>query len=40
VRETFIRIYQEATQLDDAAAEAWADEMEHRHGRYVSDVFA
>ncbi len=40
VRETFIRIYQKATQIDDAGAEAWADEMEHRHGRYVSDVFA
>ena len=40
VRETFIRIYQKATQIDDAGANAWADEMEHRHGRYVSDVFA
>ena len=40
VRETFIRIYQRATQADDAAANAWADEMEHKHGRYVSDVFA
>ncbi len=40
VRETFIRIYQKATQIDDAGANAWADEMEHQHGRYVSDVFA
>ncbi len=40
VRETFIRIYQKATQIDDAGANAWADEMEHKHGRYVSDVFA
>jgi cytochrome P450 / NADPH-cytochrome P450 reductase len=40
VRETFIRIYQRATSADDAAANAWADEMEHEHGRYVSDVFA
>ncbi len=40
VRETFIRIYQKATQIDDAGANAWADRMEHEHGRYVSDVFA
>ncbi len=40
VRETFIRIYQRATQIDDAGANAWADKMEHEHGRYVSDVFA
>ena len=40
VRDTFVRIYQKATQIDDAGAEAWADEMEHQHGRYVSDVFA
>lgn len=40
VRETFVRIYQKATQIDDAGANAWADRMEHEHGRYVSDVFA
>jgi cytochrome P450/NADPH-cytochrome P450 reductase len=40
VRETFIRIYQKATQIDDVGANAWADRMEHEHGRYVSDVFA
>ena len=40
VRDTFVRIYQKATQADDAAAGAWADRMEHEHGRYVSDVFA
>ena len=40
VRETFIRIYQRATQANDADANAWADRMEHEHGRYVSDVFA
>lgn len=40
VRETFIRIYQKATQIADAGANAWADRMEHEHGRYVSDVFA
>ena len=40
VRETFIRIYQRATQASDAEANAWADRMEHEHGRFVSDVFA
>ncbi|MDM0115178.1 cytochrome P450 [Variovorax sp. J22R133] len=40
VRETFIRMYQGATQCDDATAQAWADRMEHERGRYVSDVFA
>ncbi len=40
VRDTFVRIYQKATQIDDASAEAWADRMEHEHGRYVSDVFS
>ncbi|MGI9024312.1 MAG: cytochrome, partial [Burkholderiaceae bacterium] len=40
VRETFIRIYRENTQSDAATADAWADRMEHEHGRYVSDVFA
>ena len=40
VRDTFVRIYQKATQADDAVAGVWADRMEHEHGRYVSDVFA
>lgn len=40
VRETFIRIYQRATEASDEEANAWADRMEHEHGRYVSDVFA
>lgn len=40
VRDTFIRIYQNVTHADDAAAQAWADRIEHEHGRYVSDVFA
>ena len=40
VRETFMRIYRENTQADEATADAWADRMEHQHGRYVSDVFA
>ena len=40
VRDAFVRIYQRATGADDAAANAWADAMEHEHGRYVSDVFA
>ena len=40
VRETFVRIYRDATGTDEAAAQHWADRMEHEHGRYVSDVFA
>ena len=40
VRETFIHIYRQATGSDAEAASAWADRMEHEHGRYVSDVFA
>ncbi|WP_213958141.1 cytochrome P450 [Variovorax sp. dw_954] len=40
VRETFLKMYQRATKCDDATANAWADRMEHEHGRYVSDVFA
>ena len=40
VRETFIHIYRQATGCDAEAASAWADRMEHEHGRYVSDVFA
>ena len=40
VRETFVRIYQRATDANDEEANAWADRMEHEHGRYVSDVFA
>ncbi|MDM0019292.1 bifunctional cytochrome P450/NADPH--P450 reductase [Variovorax saccharolyticus] len=40
VRETFIHIYRQATGCDAGAASAWADRMEHEHGRYVSDVFA
>ena len=40
VRDTFIRIYREASAADQATAQQWADQMEHEHGRYVSDVFA
>ena len=40
VRETLVRITQEAMSWDTEAAERWADKMEHEHGRYVSDVFA
>ncbi|MEP6557741.1 MAG: cytochrome P450 [Burkholderiales bacterium] len=40
VRDTFVRIYREASSADEAQAHAWADQMEHEHGRYVSDVFA
>ncbi|TAN12824.1 MAG: cytochrome P450 [Burkholderiaceae bacterium] len=40
VRDTFLRIYQEAVGCTREQAEVWADEMEHETGRYVSDVFA
>ena len=40
VRETLVRIYKEASGASDSDAERWADEVEHEHGRYVSDVFA
>ena len=40
VRDTFVRIYREAMQVSDAAANAWADKIEREHGRYVADVFS
>ena len=40
VRETFVRIYQEAVGVTAEAAEAWVDRIERETGRYVSDVFA
>ncbi|TNM40431.1 cytochrome P450 [Nocardioides albidus] len=40
VRETIVRIYQEATSASDDDAQAWADRIEQEAGRYVSDVFA
>ncbi len=40
VRETFVRIYGEATGATSEAAEAWVDKIERETGRYVSDVFA
>ncbi|MEQ8346910.1 MAG: cytochrome P450 [Sneathiellaceae bacterium] len=40
VRETLIRAYREATGAAEDAAAAWAEAMEHQHGRYVSDIFA
>ena len=40
VRETFIRIYRDVTGADAAGAQAWAEEVEREHGRYVTDVFA
>ncbi|MGJ7500323.1 bifunctional cytochrome P450/NADPH--P450 reductase [Variovorax sp. ZT5P49] len=40
VRSTFIDIYSVAAGVSKERAEAWADEVEHVHGRYVSDVFA
>lgn len=40
VRETFVRIYQEAAGAAPEQAEAWLDEVERASGRYVADVFA
>lgn len=40
VRDTFVRIYQEAVGCTREQADAWADKVEHETGRYVSDVFA
>jgi cytochrome P450/NADPH-cytochrome P450 reductase len=40
VRDTFVRIYQEATHSTPEAAEAWANEIERTSSRYVADVFS
>jgi len=40
VRDTFVRIYQDAVGVTAEAAEAWVDRIERETGRYVSDVFA
>jgi cytochrome P450/NADPH-cytochrome P450 reductase len=40
VRQTFVRIYQEAAGKTADEAEAWVDRIERETGRYVSDVFA
>jgi len=40
VRQTFVRIYQEASGVSAEEAEAWVDRIERETGRYVSDVFA
>jgi cytochrome P450/NADPH-cytochrome P450 reductase len=39
VRETCERIYQEATGATAEDADAWMDEVERTHGRYVADIF-
>lgn len=39
VRQTLLDIYREETGADAAAATAWADEVEHRKGRFTADVF-
>ena len=39
VRETCALIYQEATGASKADAEAWMDDVERTHGRYVADIF-
>ena len=40
VRDTCVRIYREATGATEAEANAWMDEVERRHGRYVADIFS
>ncbi|WP_179405596.1 bifunctional cytochrome P450/NADPH--P450 reductase [Burkholderia guangdongensis] len=40
VRDTFVRIYQEAVGASADAAEQWMERIERETGRYVSDVFA
>lgn len=40
VRETLVRIYQEASGAGESDAQRWVDTIEHEHGRFVSDVFA
>jgi cytochrome P450/NADPH-cytochrome P450 reductase len=40
VRETFVRVYQEAVGATVDTAERWVDTVERETGRYVSDVFA
>ena len=39
VRDTCALIYREATGASAADAEAWMDEVERTHGRYVADIF-
>ncbi len=39
VRDTCGRIYREATGASVADADAWMDELERTHGRYVADIF-
>ncbi len=39
VRDTCARIYREATGASAADADAWIDEVERTHGRYVADIF-
>jgi cytochrome P450/NADPH-cytochrome P450 reductase len=39
VRDTCALIYQEATGASAADADAWMDEVERTHGRYVADIF-
>ena len=40
VRDTFIRIYEQAAKVTPEAAELWFERIERDTGRYVSDVFA
>lgn len=40
VRATLVDIYRDATGASQEEADAWAEDVENRRGRYVSDVFA
>jgi len=40
VHDTCVRMYAEATGCSTTDAEAWMDQMEREHGRYVCDAFS
>jgi cytochrome P450/NADPH-cytochrome P450 reductase len=40
VRETFVRIHQEASGATVGDAERWLENLEREAGRYAADVFA
>lgn len=39
VRETFVRIYQEAAGVNEEQAHKWLADMEFKEGRYAADIF-
>lgn len=40
VRDTLVRIYQDAAGVTRDAAEQWMDTIEREQGRFVADIFA